>query len=127
MPFYYPGAYHHGHSHFHFGCRRIFWFAVGAATAVWWNRHRDGHLCGGRRQQERLEQGHTDQGSGHDDVPPDSFRAVWNGKGTAPQNSSRQPSTTEWWDKEKVRLADVGRQANEAVSPFVYRRMWCRC
>ena len=114
LPFYHSAAYYHGHPRYYFGGRRIFWFAIGAATAIWWNRRRDehGHFCGGyRRQPERLEQGHVDRGNLHD-VSPSDIRKT---QTLAPQNS-KPPSTDEWWDKEKGRLFDVGKQATESVS-----------
>lgn len=91
---------------------RLFWFLVGAGTAVWWMKQ--------PRSQHRAipHEKPTEQGQNWARSPESEcqrrLRWAWH----PPSSSGETPPPSLWADD--VRIQQVSRQAGEAVSPFIH-------
>lgn len=123
-PYYYPLG-----RHWHRGPSRIVWFAIGALTAAWWIKRKDGdrYTFGHCRRLPPQSYPQTDPATSQSTTPvtytwPQTISDIPRAINSIPPADS-SPASPEWgkrteWlsEQERVHLANISRQATDAVS-----------
>ena len=100
-PHFYQHWTHHWHAHrmFHRGPSRILWFIIGGVTTAWWMK---GHDVRCHRNRTGIEQG----------VDTYNRRLL--------DNARNQEPKSDMWEEERLKMRELARQANDAVSAVMF-------
>ncbi|KAF8074898.1 hypothetical protein FPV67DRAFT_603475 [Lyophyllum atratum] len=99
------------HWHWHRGPSRLIWFFIGAATATWWIKHKEGRHGGSNHHCIRAPV-QPPVLSSHSDPDPWSTRRVTRAiNGIPPAEVSNND-----WDEEKQRVAELSQSAGDKLA-----------